>query len=802
LAQVEGVFAGSLPGERSASLLAKIAAVIGDAARWERVGGTHWVSAIVADPEATSQHWRAVVAAANSCADAASSINACLGLATEVPTRDSTHHALLLAARLAKVGNIPAAWVNIQALEAAAVLATRAKACAEQLMAAEEELFARFDEEILADVDDNLRIRYKADYRSKWRWFKANYRRDHRMLRGRLRAPTPLSVEEAIGAIERALVINSLRQQWESLSQQAAASLGYHFNGLKTDWDAVAAQIETAMQVFREHPTLQQRFHEILSDIGEAERLNGLRSCVAERLDLLQSCVAANSALVTAPFTAIAEDAARYADAVATVAGVVRDLALAGGGTPDIHELSRILRVSAEVHTLEATAARESVVWARAIGVFFDMWATDFGTLEPTVAWTRELLSSLPMPLSEDIIDIVTAAPDREVWREYGRLLADAASEFVAIQQSLGDRYLEQGMPWHSWSSADFRAVRAWCADLASHADDAHAWLEYCAAATALNRALYEGATKAVRLVTERASEVPDIVMRHVYLLWLEHAYEIDANLRVAPSSMEALADRFRDLDKKLPESARERVKASCRKGISGIRDAGGYGEVGILMHQLSLRRRQMPVRRLVVSIPNLLPKIKPCFMMSPLAVSQYLPRGGSEAVTMHFDAVIFDEASQAFPEDAVPAIARGKQCIVVGDREQLPPSSFFRSNDDDDDDDDDDEKYDEENDGASVNRLRGVESILDVLIGLRGSGVDEVYLQVHYRSQHDSLIRYSNHYFYEDRLLTFPAATVMRPGLGVRSIHVPEGRFEAGGSRTNRIEAARVIDTIFALME
>ncbi len=95
-----------------------------------------------------------------------------------------------------------------------------------------------------------------------------------------------------------------------------------------------------------------------------------------------------------------------------------------------------------------------------------------------------------------------------------------------------------------------------------------------------------------------------------------------------------------------------------------------------------------------------------------------------------------------------------------------------------------------------------GVESILDVLVGMSGAGVNAVHLGVHYRSQHDTLIRYSNHYFYDDRLLTFPSASCTRPGLGIRSIYLPDARFEAGGSRTNRMEAERVVQAVFELME
>ena len=122
----------------------------------------------------------------------------------------------------------------------------------------------------------------------------------------------------------------------------------------------------------------------------------------------------------------------------------------------------------------------------------------------------------------------------------------------------------------------------------------------------------------------------------------------------------------------------------SIRRVAAG---SNGMGELGVLGRgEPPKRKRRLPVRKLVVRIPNLIQKLKPVFMMSPLAVSQVPPHGVNESDTLAFDSVIFDEASQVFPEDAIPAISRGRQCIVVGDQQQLPPSSFFRKGEADND--------------------------------------------------------------------------------------------------------------------
>ena len=172
--------------------------------------------------------------------------------------------------------------------------------------------------------------------------------------------------------------------------------------------------------------------------------------------------------------------------------------------------------------------------------------------------------------------------------------------------------------------------------------------------------------------------------------------------------------------------------------------------------------------------------------------MSQYLPAGPLESDHLDFDVVIFDEASQVLPEDALPAIDRARQVIVVGDRLQLPPTTFFRAGLGNDDE----PEGDEEGDGDS---FEGRESILDVIVGQVGAGFSERYLSVHYRSQCESLIRFSNHAFYESRLLTFPspdpAATC------VRDVYLPNATYDAGGSRTNREEAEQVTDIVFELM-
>ncbi len=238
---------------------------------------------------------------------------------------------------------------------------------------------------------------------------------------------------------------------------------------------------------------------------------------------------------------------------------------------------------------------------------------------------------------------------------------------------------------------------------------------------------------------------------------------------------------KFSELDDKYTALARKivfaKLAASLPRRRSGPCPEGS--ELGLLKRECEKRARQKPVRQLLEQIPTLAPILKPCFLMSPLSVAQYLPPD-----TAPFDLIVFDEASQIPVWDAIGVIARGKQLIVVGDPKQMPPTNFFQ-------------KQEAENDDP-VEDTADLESILDECIA---SGVYPTYLNWHYRSRHESLIAFSNHYYYEDRLFTFPAATTS-DRLGVRFEFVPDGVYDRKTTRTNRKEAEAVVKYIFNRLE
>lgn len=243
--------------------------------------------------------------------------------------------------------------------------------------------------------------------------------------------------------------------------------------------------------------------------------------------------------------------------------------------------------------------------------------------------------------------------------------------------------------------------------------------------------------------------------------------------------SQEDRISRFRQLDRKYTTLSRKvifaKLAATLPRRRSGPCPEGT--ELGMLKRECEKKSRQKAVRQILAESKMLIPTLKPCFLMSPLSVAQYLPVDSAP-----FDLIVFDEASQIPVWDAIGVIARGKQLIVVGDPKQMPPTSFFQ-------------KGDVETDEETDESIADQESILDECLV---AGVFSTYLNWHYRSRHEALIAFSNEHYYSNKLCTFPAA-VSSPRLGVKFVFVPDGKFvkTGKGPRVNEVEAKALVDYI-----
>jgi hypothetical protein len=236
----------------------------------------------------------------------------------------------------------------------------------------------------------------------------------------------------------------------------------------------------------------------------------------------------------------------------------------------------------------------------------------------------------------------------------------------------------------------------------------------------------------------------PEQLVDTIRFTWLRSVYSM-----LAPELASfdgALHDRRRadycDLDARHMAGAVGRVRRSVQQNISSLRQKFPE-QVQLVEAQAARTRGHLPSRELIARAPDVVSRTRPCWTMSPLLVAQLLP-------PQCFDVVVFDEASQILPADAVPALLRAPQAVIAGDSEQLPPTTFFATDTEADLDND-------EMDNASA-LTSGLESVLDVASALLAPG----FLRWHYRSLDERLVAFSNARFYENTLTTFPSPMVL----------------------------------------
>ena len=231
---------------------------------------------------------------------------------------------------------------------------------------------------------------------------------------------------------------------------------------------------------------------------------------------------------------------------------------------------------------------------------------------------------------------------------------------------------------------------------------------------------------------------------------------------------MNSFIERFCELDERTLHHNRIRALSTHWQGLPKGDYLGAPGQLKTLTREFEKRRRHLPIRQLIARAGNAIQALKPVFMMSPLSIATYLAPG-----SVKFDLVVFDEASQVKPADALNALVRAEQAVVVGDDKQLPPTSFFDSALNIDDDDDPD-----------VNVTEDIESILGLM---RSRNCPSRMLRWHYRSRHESLIAVSNREFYGNELVVFPSPDAGRQEVGLRYHHIPDSVYDRGRNRTNR---------------
>src|SRR5579859_5874000 len=235
----------------------------------------------------------------------------------------------------------------------------------------------------------------------------------------------------------------------------------------------------------------------------------------------------------------------------------------------------------------------------------------------------------------------------------------------------------------------------------------------------------------------------------------------------------------FRRLDERVLLENRITLVAGLREEVQRrLQEPDAAAAMPVLRRELVRQRGLSPLRQTMRQAGAAIRAIKPCFMMSPLSVAQFL-----DGSTPSFDLVIFDEASQLPTEDALGAIIRGKQLIVVGDPKQLPPTNFFTVMSG---------QASAPTGDYGLPMYEDTESVLEEYLG---AGVPSCRLKWHYRSLYESLIAFSNLTFYDGDLYTFPSPEAGNASGGLQFEFIADGIYEGKG--LNQAEARRVADAV-----
>ena len=423
---------------------------------------------------------------------------------------------------------------------------------------------------------------------------------------------------------------------------------------------------------------------------------------------------------------------------------------------------------------LAGQAAREGLRQGDALGsaAFGTLWqgeASDPAPLAALLAW-RKTHGAAALTALANGTKPAEPAPLQAALDTFGELqqatkldvrIAFGADEpaFSALTTRLGD-----------WAAAP-EALDAWLG-----------WRRAAASATGLEPLLERLADG--RVAPEAAEDVFSFAL-HEALLRAAMAQHPEL-AAFDGAAADRLVEDFREADRARITLTRAEAAYAHALRVKEVRD--GAPGMTVLRGEMEKKRGHLPVRELLLRASQAVQKAKPIFMMSPLSVAQFLSPPHGLKPGLSFDLLVIDEASQVEPVDALGAIARCRQVVVVGDDKQMPPTRFFQRMTGEEGDE-------AREDTADVVAARDVESILGLC---NARGLPSAMLRWHYRSRHESLIATSNAEFYDGRLFVLPSPRARSAALGL-SLRRIEGRFDTGGTGTNAEEARAVAEAVIA---
>lgn len=656
----------------------------------------------------------------------------------------------------------------------------------DSLTTATNSLIGMFDKEIL-DIDySSVLIRFRTDYATPLKYFKPSYYKDRFMFKALKKDPDYKLKDKDLVKFLGDLKTRDESLTWIDTHKELMRNYwGVWFDEELTDWNGLNSAYDSFDAILSyfggtviSEPT-QSVLLTSISSLGELKHHYELCKVLFNKKAILD--------LINEMFTNI-NSSQRFTEIITAVEQLIHHLSplytaydqcaecLKTSSDLSFSQLFNDLDSLSDLKDLEsqlATASNELRIY---YGSLFSGLETDWATILNSLKWSSEfkvIVEQYNLPSS--FVQRICNSP------ETIDFVSSRLDHLRAINSKIKIRmeFLATLFPINRYATLSFDQISGWLEDCLNDFSALEDWIDF-----SRSRELCEsnGLRSFVYCVlTEKipGGSIIGAFLKRFYRLWLDAMFKrfpliADFRRKVHESSIE----NFKELDKKQLLISQARIREfqlSRRPSFGSI--SSGRGELDILRHELNKRRRIMPLRKLFREIPTLLLTIKPCLMMSPLTVSLFL-----DPDYFKFDLVIFDEASQVCPEDAIGAIYRASQVIIAGDSEQLPPTNFFSVSTGDSDYDEDDDEVD----------VESFESILDETKSI----IPEKTLRWHYRSKHEHLITFSNAKIYKN-LITFPSTVDRVSDQGVEYVFVPNGIYDRSGTRSNKEEARKVAELI-----